>query len=101
MQLIATFFGCLSVCLTEAMRQRNQTMKDRFEELSVWSKKVKEEREFYTSKFKEARQFLASKCVENEALKKQLQTVREKDNGLTNLNKTDLGGWRVQALWKN
>ncbi|XP_048357869.1 optineurin isoform X1 [Sphaerodactylus townsendi] len=66
--------------LKEAMRQRNQAMKNRFEELSVWREKLKEEREFYESKFKEARQCLAAKCVENDMLKKQLQTVE----GFTN-----------------
>ncbi|XP_066489618.1 optineurin isoform X2 [Tiliqua scincoides] len=70
--------------LKEAMRQRNQAMKERFEELSVWSDKQKEEREFYASKFKEARQCLATKCAENETLKKKLQTLEEKNEGLPN-----------------
>nr|XP_020653449.1 optineurin [Pogona vitticeps] len=70
--------------LKEAMRQHNQAMKDRFEELSAWREKLKEEREFYETKFKEARQCLATKCVENEALKKELQTLEEK--GQTNGN---------------
>ncbi|XP_034983549.1 optineurin [Zootoca vivipara] len=69
--------------LKEAMRQRNQAMKDRFEELSTWREKLKEEREFYETKFKEARQCLATKCVENEALKKQLQTLEEREEGST------------------
>nr|XP_008109659.1 PREDICTED: optineurin [Anolis carolinensis] len=70
--------------LKEAVRQHNQAMKDRFENLSEWSEKLKEEREFYEIKFKEARQCLASKCVENETLKKQLQTFEEKGEDLTN-----------------
>ncbi|XP_033018478.1 optineurin [Lacerta agilis] len=69
--------------LKEAMRQRNQAMKDRFEELSTWREKLKEEREFYETKFKEARQCLATKCVENEALKKQLQALEEREEGST------------------
>ncbi|XP_053110308.1 optineurin isoform X2 [Hemicordylus capensis] len=64
--------------LKEAMRQRNQAMKDRFEEVSAWREKLKEEREFYETKFKEARQCLATKCNENEALKKQLQILEER-----------------------
>ncbi|XP_015272719.1 PREDICTED: optineurin [Gekko japonicus] len=70
--------------LKEAMRQRNQAMKDRFEELSVWREKLKEERGFYESKFKEARHCLAAKCVENDMLKKQLQTLEERKEGFTN-----------------
>ncbi|XP_061438242.1 optineurin isoform X2 [Rhineura floridana] len=68
----------------KAMRQRNQAMKDRFEELSTWREKLKEDREFYETKFKTARQCLATKCVENEALKKQLQTLEEREVELTN-----------------
>ncbi|XP_042325566.1 optineurin-like [Sceloporus undulatus] len=70
--------------LKEAMRQHNQAMKERFEELSAWREKLKEEREFYETKFKEARQCLATKCVENETLKKQLQTFVEKEEEHTN-----------------
>ncbi|XP_058046862.1 optineurin isoform X1 [Ahaetulla prasina] len=65
--------------LKEAMRQRNQAMKDRFEELSAWKEKLKEEREFYESKFKEARQCLAAKCLENESLHHQLKSLEEKE----------------------
>ncbi|KAH0616433.1 hypothetical protein JD844_027521 [Phrynosoma platyrhinos] len=70
--------------LKEAMRQHNQAMKERFEELSAWRVKLKEEREFYETKFKEAKQCLATKCVENETLKKQLQTLEEKGEESTN-----------------
>nr|XP_060634216.1 optineurin-like isoform X1 [Anolis sagrei ordinatus] len=69
--------------LKEAVRQHNQAMKDRFENLSAWKEKLKEEREFYEIKFKEARQCLANKCVENETLKKQLQAFEEKGEDLT------------------
>ncbi|KAL8220824.1 UNVERIFIED_CONTAM: hypothetical protein K2H54_055336 [Gekko kuhli] len=70
--------------LKDAMRQRNQAMKDRFEELSVWREKLKEEQEFYESKFKETQHCLAAKCVENDMLKKQLQTLEERKEGFTN-----------------
>ncbi|XP_077194074.1 optineurin isoform X2 [Paroedura picta] len=72
--------------LKEAMRQRNQAMKDRFEELSVWKEKLKEEREFFESKFKEARHCLATKCVENDTLKKKVQSLEERKEGFTNEN---------------
>ncbi|XP_068770138.1 optineurin isoform X2 [Struthio camelus] len=67
--------------LKEAMRLRNQAMKDRYEELSVWREKQKEEREFYESKFKEAEQCLLAKCIENEQLQKQLQSLKEREEG--------------------
>ncbi|KAM6435882.1 optineurin isoform 3-T4 [Liasis olivaceus] len=70
--------------LKETMRQRNQAMKDRFEELSAWKEKLKEEREFYESKFKEARQCLATKCLENEGLQNKLRTLEEKEEGIAN-----------------
>ncbi|XP_034277983.2 optineurin isoform X1 [Pantherophis guttatus] len=69
--------------LKEAMRQRNQAMKDRFEELSAWKEKLKDEREFYESKFKEARQCLAAKCLENESLHQKLQSLEEKEERST------------------
>ncbi|NWW43376.1 OPTN protein, partial [Pedionomus torquatus] len=65
----------------EAMKVHNQAMKDRYEELSVWREKQKEEREFYKLKFKEAKQCLLVKCVENEQLQKQLQRLKEKEEG--------------------
>lgn len=65
----------------EAMKLHNQAMKDRYEELSVWREKQKEEREFFESKFKEAKNCLQAKCVENEELRKQLQNLKERKEG--------------------
>ncbi|XP_062437049.1 optineurin isoform X2 [Rhea pennata] len=67
--------------LKEAMKLHNQAMKDRYEELSIWREKQKEEREFYESKFKEAKQCLVAKCIENEELQKQLQSLKEREEG--------------------
>ncbi|XP_044885031.1 optineurin isoform X2 [Mauremys mutica] len=69
--------------LKEAMKIHNQAMKDRYEELSVWREKQKEEREFYESKFKEAKHYLQAKCLENEELQKQLQSLKEKEENCT------------------
>ncbi|XP_043408761.1 optineurin isoform X4 [Chelonia mydas] len=69
--------------LKEAMKIHNQAMKDRYEELSVWREKQKEEREFYESKFKEAKHYLQVKCLENEELQKQLQSLKEKEGNCT------------------
>ncbi|XP_067393400.1 optineurin isoform X3 [Emydura macquarii macquarii] len=67
----------------KAMKMHNQVMKDRYEELSVWREKQKEEREFYESKFKEAKCYLQAKCIENEELQKQLQSLKEREEGCT------------------
>ncbi|XP_030899832.1 optineurin isoform X2 [Melopsittacus undulatus] len=67
--------------LKEAMKLHNQAMKDRYEELSIWREKQKEEREFFESKFKEAKQRLLAKCTENEQLQQQLQSLKEKEEG--------------------
>ncbi|XP_010133652.1 PREDICTED: optineurin isoform X1 [Buceros rhinoceros silvestris] len=67
--------------LKEAMKLHNQAMKDRYEELSVWREKQKEEREFYELKFKEAKQCLLAKCVENEQLQQQLQSLKGREEG--------------------
>ncbi|NXN89550.1 OPTN protein, partial [Bombycilla garrulus] len=67
--------------LKEAMKLHNQAMKDRYEELSTWREKQKEEREFYELKFKEAKQCLEAKCIENEQLQQQLQSLKEREEG--------------------
>ncbi|XP_030335861.1 optineurin isoform X6 [Strigops habroptila] len=67
--------------LKEAMKLHNQAMKDRYEELSIWREKQKEEREFFELKFKEAKQCLLAKCIENEQLQQQLQSLKEKEEG--------------------
>ncbi|KFQ16456.1 Optineurin [Leptosomus discolor] len=67
--------------LKEAMKLHNQAMKDRYEELSVWREKQKEEREFYELKFKEAKECLLAKCIENEQLQQQLQSLKEREEG--------------------
>ncbi|KAM6383570.1 optineurin isoform 2-T2 [Alca torda] len=67
--------------LKEAMKVHNQAMKDRYEELSIWREKQKEEREFYELKFKEAKQCLLAKCIENEQLQQQLQSLKKREEG--------------------
>ncbi|KAM6096482.1 optineurin isoform 2-T4 [Chlamydotis macqueenii] len=63
----------------KAMKLHNQAMKDRYEELSIWREKQKEEREFYELKFKEAKQCLLDKCMENEQLQQQLQSLKKRE----------------------
>ncbi|NXP89939.1 OPTN protein, partial [Passerina amoena] len=73
--------------LKEAMKLHNQAMKERYEELSTWREKQKEEREFYELKFKEAKQCLQAKCIENEQLQQQLQSLKEREEGAEMVNK--------------
>lgn len=75
----------------EAMKLHNQAMKDRYEELSTWREKQKEEREFYELKFKEAKQCLQAKCIENEQLQQQLQSLKEREEGAEMVNKELIG----------
>lgn len=73
------------------MKLHNQAMKERYEELSIWREKQKEEREFYETKFKEAKQCLLAKCIENEQLQQQLQSLKEREEGAEMVNKEMLG----------
>ncbi|KAM3587841.1 uncharacterized protein V6R79_015075 [Siganus canaliculatus] len=57
--------------LKEALRQTNLTMKERFEDLSVWREKQREERDFLETKLEEAR-------VHMEALTRQNQELMRK-----------------------
>lgn len=82
------------------MKLHNQAMKERYEELSIWREKQKEEREFYETKFKEAKQCLLAKCVENEQLQQQLQSLKEREEGAEMVNKEIVGLTRFEIDWK-
>ncbi|XP_039769815.1 optineurin isoform X2 [Ornithorhynchus anatinus] len=60
----------------KAMKLNNQAMKGRFEELSAWREKQKEERQFFESKFKEAKERLLALSNEKEKLKQELDDVK-------------------------
>ncbi|XP_038597245.1 optineurin isoform X2 [Tachyglossus aculeatus] len=65
----------------KAMKLNNQAMKGRFEELSAWREKQKEERQFFESKFKEAKERLLALSNENEKLKQELDGVKGEKKG--------------------
>ncbi|XP_038597246.1 optineurin isoform X3 [Tachyglossus aculeatus] len=67
--------------LKETMKLNNQAMKGRFEELSAWREKQKEERQFFESKFKEAKERLLALSNENEKLKQELDGVKGEKKG--------------------
>nr|XP_044991135.1 optineurin isoform X2 [Jaculus jaculus] len=62
--------------LKEAMKLNNQAMKGRFEELSAWTEKQKEERQLFELQSKEAKERLAALSHENEMLRAELATLR-------------------------
>ncbi|XP_060048152.1 optineurin isoform X1 [Erinaceus europaeus] len=62
--------------LKEAMKLNNQAMKGRFEELSAWTEKQKEERLFFETQSRDAKERLLALSHENEQLKEQLGTLR-------------------------
>ncbi|KAF0882998.1 optineurin isoform X1 [Crocuta crocuta] len=62
--------------LKEAMKLNNQAMKGRFEELSAWTEKQKEERLFFETQSKEAKERLMALSHENEKLKEELGKLK-------------------------
>uniref|UniRef100_A0A8D1SXC8 Optineurin n=2 Tax=Sus scrofa TaxID=9823 RepID=A0A8D1SXC8_PIG len=64
--------------LKEAMKLNNQAMKGRFEELSAWTEKQKEERLFFETQSKEAKERLTALSLENEKLKQELGKLKGK-----------------------
>ncbi|XP_012516392.1 PREDICTED: optineurin isoform X2 [Propithecus coquereli] len=64
--------------LKEAMKLNNQAMKGRFEELSAWTEKQKEERQFFETQSKEAKERLMALSHENEKLKEELGKLKGK-----------------------
>ncbi|EHB07532.1 Optineurin [Heterocephalus glaber] len=83
--------------LKEAMKLNNQAMKGRFEELSAWTERQKEERQFFEMQSKEAKERLMALSHENEKLKDELEKLR----GESRRSLEDLAGatWppRVEA----
>ncbi|XP_032956433.1 optineurin isoform X4 [Rhinolophus ferrumequinum] len=74
--------------LKEAMKLNNQAMKGRFEELSAWTEKQKEERLFFEIQSKEAKERLMALSHENEKLKEELGKLK----GKTEMSFQDLTG---------
>lgn len=64
--------------LKEAMKLNNQAMKGRFQELSAWTEKQKEERHFFEIQSKEAKERLVALSQENEKLKEELGKLKGK-----------------------
>lgn len=61
--------------LSEALRQTNLTMKERFEGLTAWREKQREERDFLEGKLEEARVHMEGLTLQNQELSKKLEGV--------------------------
>lgn len=59
--------------LKEALRQTNLTMKERFEGLSVWREKQRQERDFLEGRLEEARGRMETLTLQNQELSKRLE----------------------------
>ncbi|XP_040823885.1 optineurin isoform X1 [Ochotona curzoniae] len=64
--------------LKEAMKLNNQTMKGRFEELSAWTEKQKEERQLFELQSKESKERIMALSLENKKLKEELGKLKGK-----------------------
>ncbi|XP_051976856.1 optineurin-like [Xyrauchen texanus] len=79
--------------LKEALKQTNLSMRERFEGLSAWKEKQKEERGFLEKRLEEAKARLNTVDLENETLKKRVQELEK--SGAECLH-TELGALRGQ-----
>lgn len=63
-----------SVCVShsEALRQTNLTMKERFEGLTLWREKQREERNFLESRLDEARVHMEALTLQNQELSRRI-----------------------------
>ncbi|KAJ8384342.1 hypothetical protein AAFF_G00205950 [Aldrovandia affinis] len=68
--------------LKEALKQTNNSMKERFEGLSAWKEKQKEERDFLEAKLDEAKERVATLTKRNEDLRKKLQSLEAAEGAL-------------------
>lgn len=66
---------------SEALRQTNLTMKDRFEGLSAWREKQRADRDFLESKLEEARVRMDALTLQNQELSR-MQGEEGKTGGL-------------------
>jgi hypothetical protein len=73
-----THYNPTSLCVsTEALKQTNMSMKERFEGLSAWKETQKEERGFLEKRLEEAKTKLNTMDAENEMLKKRVEELEK------------------------
>lgn len=83
------YSNSLSVSRPEALRQTNMTMKERFEGLSAWREKQREERDFLESRLEEARGRMEALTRQNQELSRRLEEAGRAGEAS--------GGWQVRV----
>ncbi|XP_034529877.1 optineurin [Notolabrus celidotus] len=82
--------------LKEALRQTNLTMKERFEGLSAWREKQREERDFLENRLEEARGRMDALTLQNQDLNKRLGEEGSTGGGLVAVSSNQSG--ELEAL---
>ncbi|XP_041636941.1 optineurin [Cheilinus undulatus] len=84
--------------LKEALRQTNLTMKERFEGLSAWREKQREDRDFLESRLEDARSRMEELTLRNQELSKRLGEEGSTGGGLLASNQNaELDALRAQV----
>ncbi|XP_017288042.1 optineurin [Kryptolebias marmoratus] len=83
--------------LKEALRQTNLTMKERFEGLTAWREKQRQERDFMESRLEEARSHMQALTLENQELSKKLEGAGGEARARGGGQSTELEALRAQV----
>ncbi|CAI5637384.1 optineurin [Oreochromis niloticus] len=83
--------------LKEALRQTNLTMKERFEGLSAWREKQKEERDFLESRLEEARGRMEALTLQNQELSRRLEETGKTGGAVGGVQTAELEALRAQV----
>lgn len=83
--------------LKEALRQTNLTMKERFEGLSAWREKQKEERDFLESRLEEARGRMEALSLQNQELSRRLEDTGKIGGAVGGMQNAELEALRAQV----
>lgn len=83
--------------LKEALRQTNLTMKERFEGLSAWREKQREERDFLEARLEEARGRMEALTIQNQDLSKKLEETMRAGGTQGGVQSSELDALRAQV----
>lgn len=83
--------------LKEALRQTNLTMKERFEGLSAWREKQREERDFLEARLEEARGRMEALTIQNQDLSKKVEETMKAGGAQGGVQSSELDALRAQV----
>ncbi|XP_069012674.1 optineurin [Embiotoca jacksoni] len=83
--------------LKEALRQTNLTMKERFEGLSAWREKQRQERDFLESRLEEARDRMETLSLQNQKMSKKLEGAGRAGGAPGGVQSAELEALRAQV----